>query len=437
MQYMISFMNDYGYLVLFISLILGIMAVPIPIEALMGYAGFLSFQGKLNWIGCIVAAAAGCTAGLIFAYIIGQKLGMPFFEKHGSKIHLGPERLQSTSAWFKKYGNKLLIVVLFIPGVRHLTGYFAGITRLPFRIYTSYSFLGSLVWVSTFIGLGKLLGPKWQLFHELIKKYLIIGSIILAIVIIVLYILNKYRAEIWNTSLNLGKKILTVFHTRGRAELFIAFLSIFTICFIILMISLIQEYLENDVNDIDEVIKILVNDIFHHQNVGIMSFFSILGKRIILLFIIFYTLIWIVWRGNRNRLELLFLFFTVGGGQLYEVILRNMFHKLSPNEPNLLEQFPAGFPSEQSLMAFVIYGYCIFIMLRHSRSIRVHTFLIACWVVVLLFMGISRIYFNIQVPSQIAAGYVFGGVWLGISTLLLEIFRMLTTIDVSKKKSKV
>lgn len=429
-------MNDYGYIVLFLSLILGIMAVPIPIEALMGYAGFLSFQGKLNWIGCIASAAAGCTVGMIFAYAIGNKLGMPFFEKYGRKFHLGPERLNSTSLWFKKYGNKLLIVALFIPGVRHLTGYFSGITRLPFRIYASYSFLGSVIWVSTFIGLGKLLGPKWQAFHDLIKKYLVIGSIILAAVILAVFIVKKYRAQIANTTVVLGKKILTIFHTRRRAELFLAVISVMTVGFIILMIGFIQQYLANDVDDLDEVAKILVSDLFHHQLSWLLFIFLKLGTRFMLIGVIVYTLLWIVWKGNKNKLEIVFLFMTVLGGNLYEEALRSIFHRLVPNEPNLLEHFPSGFPSEQSLMAFVIYGYCFYIMLRHSQSIRLHSFVITSWVIILLFMGVSRIYFNVQAPSQIAAGYVFGGVWLGISTLLMEIIRILITID-SKKKTRV
>ncbi|WP_082804940.1 DedA family protein [Neobacillus novalis] len=229
-------MNEYGYIVLFLSLTLGIMALPLPIEAMMGYAGFLSFQGQLNWIGCVLAAAAGCLLGMFLSYWIGQKLGMSFFEKYGRRIHLGSNRLHATSVWFKKYGNKLLIIALFIPGVRHLTGYFAGITRLPFRTFTAYSCLGSMIWVSTFILLGKMLGPKWETFHEIIKTYLIAAGIILAIVIILFYLLKKYRVEILRVSIKFGKIILTVFRSRGKAELFLTIISIGTICFILLMV---------------------------------------------------------------------------------------------------------------------------------------------------------------------------------------------------------
>ncbi|OIK15605.1 hypothetical protein BIV60_08650 [Bacillus sp. MUM 116] len=89
MQYLTSFMNDYGYLVLFLSIIFGIMALPIPIEALMGYAGFLAYKGQLNWFGSVLSASLGCLVGLMIAYWIGSKLGMPFFENTAQKFILG------------------------------------------------------------------------------------------------------------------------------------------------------------------------------------------------------------------------------------------------------------------------------------------------------------------------------------------------------------
>lgn len=437
MHYLTTFMNEYGYLVLFLSLTLGIMALPIPIEAMMGYAGFLSYKGQLNWLGCVLAASIGCALGMILSYWIGQKLGMPFFEKYGERFHLGPKRLNSTSTWFKKYGNKLLIIALFIPGVRHLTGYFAGITRLNFRIFSLYSCIGSIIWVTTFILLGKMLGPNWETFHDIIKKYLIAGSIILAIIIMIIYLIKKFKVEIAQASIKLGKNALLIFRTRGRAVVFLSTISIATIFFIILMIGIIQDYLGNEINDFDEVINLLVGVIFNGRVDLLMTFFLNLGTETILLSVILFTVVWIFRKGKEKILEIIFLCITIGGGELYEEIIRSIFHRVSPNEPPLLERFPYSFPSEQSLMAFVIYGFFFFMMLRHSKYIRVHTILIFSWIIILLILGTSRIYFNLQDPSQIAAGYVFGGVWLGISTLLLEIFRMLTTIAAPKKKSRL
>jgi membrane protein DedA with SNARE-associated domain len=435
MQHLTAFMNDYGYLVLVLSLTLGILAVPIPIEALMGYAGFLSFQGQLNWLGSILAATIGCMLGMFISYFIGSKLGMPFFEKYGSRVHLGPERLNKTSEWFKKYGNKLIIIAFFIPGVRHFTGYFSGITRLPFRIFTIYSSLGSIIWVSAFILLGKMLGPKWQVFHEAIKKYLIIGSIFIAIFLIVFYLIKKYKNELLQMSTSVFKKTLQIFRSRRRVELFLGSIAIVTLGFIILMIGIIQDYLTKEFSDFDKIVIVLVNAMFKGRVDYLMNFCLKLGTDVFLISIIFYTLLWMLWKGKEKLLEIYFLVIIVAGGEFYEEVLRSIFHRLSPNEPSLLEHFPSGFPSEQSLMAFVVYGFFFFVLLRHNRNIKVHTVLIISWITVLLFIGISRVYFGLQDPSQIAAGYVFGGVWLGLFILLLEIFRLLMGIDNPKKKS--
>ncbi|WKU22207.1 lipid A 1-phosphatase [Priestia megaterium] len=50
-------------------------------------------------------------------------------------------------------------------------------------------------------------------------------------------------------------------------------------------------------------------------------------------------------------------------------------------------------------------------------------------ILILLLIAISRLYLSIQYPSDIAAGYVFGGVWLGLNVLLLEIFRLMKGIN--------
>ncbi|WP_410513588.1 phosphatase PAP2 family protein [Paenibacillus sp. BR2-3] len=42
-----------------------------------------------------------------------------------------------------------------------------------------------------------------------------------------------------------------------------------------------------------------------------------------------------------------------------------------------------------------------------------------------LLVGLSRIYFEVQFPSDVVAGYVFGGVWISLNVILLEILRKL------------
>ena len=83
-------------------------------------------------------------------------------------------------------------------------------------------------------------------------------------------------------------------------------------------------------------------------------------------------------------------------------------------------------------MNFVIYGFAVFIFIRFIKSAWVHTIVPIAGLVVLILIAISRLYSKVELPSDIAAGYVFGGVWLGLNILLLEIFRLLRRIDIDQ-----
>ena len=122
------------------------------------------------------------------------------------------------------------------------------------------------------------------------------------------------------------------------------------------------------------------------------------------------------------------LVIVVCGGELYEESLRIIFHKFSSINQSIMDQLFYSFPSEQSLMTAVIYGFFVFIMVRHSGKMWMHTSIPLVTLLLLVFIAISRLFMQVELPSDVAAGYVFGGVWLGLNILLLEILRLLLKI---------
>ncbi|KRF32112.1 DedA family protein [Paenibacillus sp. Soil787] len=63
MGFLTSWLEHYGYWVLFFALLLEMLAIPFSGEVSMSYAGLLIFQGKLNWFLCILTAGAGVSTG--------------------------------------------------------------------------------------------------------------------------------------------------------------------------------------------------------------------------------------------------------------------------------------------------------------------------------------------------------------------------------------
>lgn len=159
MATILTLIEKYSYLLVIAVNFLELVALPVSGELTMSYAGFLAFQGKMNYMFAILAATTGSISGITITYWIGKQFGSELVQKYGKYVHFGPEKYTKTAKWFEKHGNKLLIFAYFIPGVRHFTGYFSGISRLPFRIFIIYAYTGAFLWGLTFVTLGKILGP--------------------------------------------------------------------------------------------------------------------------------------------------------------------------------------------------------------------------------------------------------------------------------------
>ncbi|WP_150271940.1 DedA family protein [Paenibacillus tepidiphilus] len=186
---------SYGYSVLFVGLLLEFVALPFPGETTMAYAGFLSYTGRLDFAALAAVAFTGTTAGMTLTYWIGLKAGLPFIQRYGKWFLFSPVKLEKTQRWFERYGSILISIGYFIPGVRHFTGYFAGIIALPFRKFAAYAYGGALLWVLLFLGIGKVFGPQWLgIFHlfELYALWIISAAAALA----ALLVIYRYRGKL-------------------------------------------------------------------------------------------------------------------------------------------------------------------------------------------------------------------------------------------------
>jgi membrane protein DedA with SNARE-associated domain len=215
LQTIIELINNYGYIILFFALTFELILLPLPGELMMTYCGFLVYKGNMNLITSILVATAGVTIGITTSYTIGSKLGEHFFSKYGSYFHLGTNRLEKVSSWFDTYGTKLIFLAYYIPGVRHLTGYFSGITKLSYKKFALNAYLGAFVWTSTFILLGNFFGLNWYKFHNYSKEFTIIMILFAALILSILYIYKKPQ----NSILKSPYKTMQLFSSRGKIKL--------------------------------------------------------------------------------------------------------------------------------------------------------------------------------------------------------------------------
>src|SRR5699024_4259749 len=110
--------------------------------------------------------------GISISYLLGLKLGEPFLHKFGPKLFIKEKTVIRTNQLFHKYGSFVLFVCYFIPGVRHVAAYLAGITHLSFNRFALFAYSGALVWVSVFLTIGHRLGKNWRMILTYFYEYI-------------------------------------------------------------------------------------------------------------------------------------------------------------------------------------------------------------------------------------------------------------------------
>lgn len=423
MDVLSQMIENYGYGILFLALFLEMLALPLPGEAIMSYAGLLVYEHKLNFFAVVLIAWVGVSLGMTVSYWIGYRLGLPFFEKHGSRFHLGPTQLNKISIWFQKIGNKLLLLTYYIPGVRHVTGYFSGVTRLSFRRYAIFAYSGALIWVCVFVSLGYVLGPKWEQFHGQVNRYLLLAGLAGCAIMLLVYLYRNHKQAIVGRFMMTLELALRTFHSMGKVKFVVLAASGLFFLLVALMIGLIQTVLEQEFAQFDEVTAYIVDSMFGVDWTLSMNRLAILGSYYVFAPLIAITVGWIWLLGKNRLLEISFLAVVVVGGEVWDEALRVLFHRVGP-EPSA-EPFPYTFPSEQTLITLTVIGFAAFLIFRHYGDYKLRLAAVLLVLLVSTLVGISRIYFDVQYPSDVVAGYVFGGVWLTLNIVLLEVFRAL------------
>jgi len=201
-QQVLGWITHYGYLAIFLCLMCGIVGLPVPDETLLTFTGFLVYKGNFSLPLAFGAALAGSLCGITVSYTLGRTFGLKLIHRYGRYMHITEEHVEKAHAWFGRVGHWGLTFGYFIPGVRHLTAYAAGMSALEPPQFALFAYPGGFLWVSAFLSLGYFLGDRWEAVEKNIEGYMKvvgIGLLILALVYLLWRILRRRRSAAQGT----------------------------------------------------------------------------------------------------------------------------------------------------------------------------------------------------------------------------------------------
>ena len=182
----ISHYGTWTYLIVFLIVFCetGLVVTPfLPGDSLLFILGTFAAAGALDVKIVLAILVAAAILGNSVNYGIGHCLAPNIF-RQGKIGFIKREYLERTERFYEKYGGKTIIITRFVPIIRTIAPFLAGVGSMRFRQFTSYNVAGGLLWVCSLVGAGYFLGniPVVEKNFTLVIYLIIIVSFLPAVI---------------------------------------------------------------------------------------------------------------------------------------------------------------------------------------------------------------------------------------------------------------
>ena len=196
-----SFITHYGYLAVFLLMLLESACIPVPSEVIMLFGGALASGAVAgahpSLAGIIIAGVLGNVVGSYVAWAVGKYAGQPAVRRWGRRVGVREHEIDRAVAWFDRHGPAAVFFGRLLPVIRTFISLPAGFAAMPAVRFGVYTTLGCIPWTAALGAAGYALGANWHSvangFHG--PTYVIAGVVAVAVLAAVALYVRQRRRE--------------------------------------------------------------------------------------------------------------------------------------------------------------------------------------------------------------------------------------------------
>lgn len=193
------FIEEYGYLALFVMLSAGTFFIPLPNEVIVMMGGFASSHGILHPVPAFFSSYLGIMTALTFWFFVGKSFGelaLSFLVRR----ERAKRRFIKFQQVFARHGDYTLGMTYFFPLLRHLGPVLAGMNKLKFWKFALLAYGSAFLWAILFFCLGNKFGSSIDAVNGYLTRFgpFFIGAgclLFLSIIFIRYYRRKKMRSR--------------------------------------------------------------------------------------------------------------------------------------------------------------------------------------------------------------------------------------------------
>lgn len=194
----------------------------------------------------------------------------------------------------------------------------------------------------------------------------------------------------------------------------IASLAVAVLC-LFLFAWLGREMLQGDTRHFDEAVRSWVHQFASVGMTRAMNAISFLGYNVLIVELV---IAFIVFARLRWRRAAVWLAVAMTGALLLDLALKYAYHRARPTAFFGVAPSSYSFPSGHALCSLCFYGVLAGLLSARLKSLLWRIVVWTAAAVLIIAIGLSRIYLGVHYPSDVLAGYLAATVWVGTVIVL-------------------
>lgn len=191
----ISLVDTYGLIAVFILMAGESCGLPIPSEVVMPLSGALAATGHLNFAAAVGVSSAANLTGSLVAYWFADRFGHPLLLGPGRYVGIRKSHLAMAERWFRRYGLAAVFVSRMLPVVRTYISFPAGFAEVPLGRFIALTFVGALPWNAALAFAGYKAGQHWDQITRPIETAAAVIAILVVLGVVAWFVQGRRSSE--------------------------------------------------------------------------------------------------------------------------------------------------------------------------------------------------------------------------------------------------
>jgi membrane protein DedA with SNARE-associated domain len=184
-----------GLLAIFLTMAAESAGIPISSEIVVPLGGALASQGKLSFIGVVLASSLGNLLGSLVAYLLVQRYGEELILGPGRRVGLTPGHLKLAKRFFDRFGLFAVFAGRLLPVIRTYISFPAGLSQIKVVPFTLATIAGAIPWNLALAYAGFKLGQNYERVSTALGPFTLPLAVALLVLIIAAYYYGRRLGE--------------------------------------------------------------------------------------------------------------------------------------------------------------------------------------------------------------------------------------------------